>query len=127
MKGFAVIGLIAVLLAGCQVSEDAALVRKATAHVQYPRGSRIQYATVPAGTIYAPRAHMGSTNVVVLPTEGIVLFIDEQPKYDWAHLFQLVFVPKATGIPQDLFRGSAIPDFAFRQPDGVQVTNWTKR
>jgi hypothetical protein len=67
---------------------------------------------------------MAPTNVVVLPEEGIVLFNDEQPKYRWEHVFQLVFVPKTTDLPQTLFKGSAIPGFAFKGPDGSDITEW---
>lgn len=124
---FAILGALTIFLTGCQVSEESALVQKATAQVKYPRGSRVAYAAVPAGTVYAPGARMGSTNVVALSDAGVVLFINEKPTYDWEHPFQLIFVAKGSGEVTTLFRGSAIPEFSFKQPDGSKVTNWKKQ
>lgn len=127
MKILATIGIAVTFLAGCKVPDEDALLLKATSQVQYAKGSRIQYAAVPAGTVFQQTAIMGSTNATTLEDQGIVLFIDEQPEHDWAHSFQLVFVPKTTGIPQNLFHGSAIPGFSFKQPDGRMITKWKER
>jgi hypothetical protein len=123
----AMLAALAMLPAGCRLSEEAALVQKAAVQAEYPRGSRIQYVMVSAGTVYAPSAHMGSTNAVVMPDAGAVLFIDEKPRHRWAHPFQLVFIAKGSGEVTTLFRGSAIPAFSFRRPNGSMVTDWKKQ
>jgi hypothetical protein len=79
MEGLAVIGGLAVLVAGCQVSDEQSLLRKATSQVRYPRGSRVQYAAVPAGTIYAPGAPMGCTNAVRVHSQGNRHSADSSP------------------------------------------------
>ena len=123
----AILGALTIVLAGCHSSEESALVRKAAAQVTYPQESRVQYAAVSTGTVYAPGANMGSTNVVSFPEAGVVLFIDEKPRHDWEHPFQLIFVAKSSGEVTTLFRGSAFPDFSFKQPDGSRVTDWKSR
>jgi hypothetical protein len=90
----------------------------------FPKGSSIQFAHVSKDAIFVSNTKM--TNSVVLAKDGVVLFVDEKPSLDWAHPFQLLFVPKATLKPEVLFRGSAIPSFELRNPDGTKIKNWEK-
>jgi hypothetical protein len=127
IKTLALLIFLAALLVGCQPSEEADLLRKAEKQIQFPRGSRLSYAAIPAGTTFVPGKSMTPTNAILLPEDGFAVYIDEQPTYDWVHTFQLVFVPKRTGTPKPLFHGSAFPSFAFRCSDGSTVTNWQKK
>lgn len=127
MKTVALLGLLAALLMGCQPTEEAGLLRKAEKQIRFPRGSRFSYAAIPAGTTFVPGKSMTPTNAILLPEDGFALYIDEEPKHDWVHSFQLVFVPKRTGTPQPLFHGRAFPDFAFRCADGSTIKNWQSR
>jgi hypothetical protein len=122
-----VIALVLLSIAlGCQKTQKSDSVRRSLKLIDMPKGSVVQYAEAPRGTQFLPGKGLSAAKPTSLPTEGYVLFIDEQPKYDWAHGFQLVFVPKASGKPNVLFRGSAIPDFTFKKPDGSTVTEWKK-
>ena len=86
----------------------------------------VQYAVTPRGTRLVPEQGMDITNAVVLQQEGYVVFIDEQPKYDWAHNCQIAFIPATAGQPEVIFRGVAFPQFSLRTPDGTRVTAWNK-
>lgn len=118
--------MIAVFLcaAACLADEGKAWFQKAVRDASFPKGSIIQYVDVSKDTIFVPNIKM--TNSVVLAKEGVVLFVDEQPGLDWAHQFQVVLIPKVSQKPEILFRGSAVPSFELRKPDGTKITNWNK-
>ena len=106
--------------------QETEVLKQGLKQIEIPRGSVVRYAAAPAGTQFIPGQHLGVRNPIPLQNEGYVLFIDEQPGYDWEHRFQLVFIPKTSGKPHVLFRGSAIPDFRFKKPDGSTITKWQK-
>lgn len=117
---------LAFAAAGCQTEDKPDVVSKALKQITVPKGSVVQYAEVPRGTTFIPGQGMGITSTRSFPDDGYLLFIDEQPEYDWAHGFRLVFVPKTSGKPDVFFRGSPIPDYSFRKPEGSTVTGWRK-
>ena len=99
--------LVAAACAGCTRSalpKARRAVGEAMAHLEYRRGSRIQYLAVELGSgsvIGVP----DPMPPVTLSSSGYLLFIDEQPGYDWDHASQLVFVPAdAPGRPIVLCR-----------------------
>jgi hypothetical protein len=128
MSKHSIVTLMAIvaIAAGCQTNEETEALYEGIRRIDIPRGSVVSYAPVSSGTQFMPSRHMGGANAVSLRGEGYVLFVDEMPKYNWAHSFRVVFLPKGTVEPEVLFRGSAIPDFRFQSPDGSVVTNWSK-
>jgi len=114
---------LAFMFTGCQTDDRPDVVSEGLTQITIPKGSVVQYAEVPSGTELVTAHTMGDKSTT-LQTDGYILFIDEQPKYEWEHSFQLVFVPKISGIPDVLFRGSALPEFDFTKPDGSTVTDW---
>jgi hypothetical protein len=116
--------IVVVATTGCNKSEETAAFRGAVRKIGLPGGSVISYAPVPGGTQFIPGRLMGATNPLVILAEGYVLFVDEKPKYDWAHPFRLMLIPKGEAKTESLFHGDAIPDFTFKRPDGSLVTNW---
>jgi hypothetical protein len=123
-SGYVPVLLLVLLASGCQKPD---MVSAGLEQLVIPKCSVVQYAEASRGTQFIPGQGMGITNTVLFPSAGYVLFIDEEPKCDWAHSFQLVFLPKASGKPDVLFRGSALPDFEFKTPDGSTIMNWKKR
>jgi hypothetical protein len=119
-------GFLALLAASCRADPNRAILEQAIKRIEYEPGSVIQYAEVPEGTTLCRPGKGGVESSTALEGSGFVVFIDEQPNYDWEHKFQLVFVPKATGKPQVLFRGNGIPVFAFKKADGTLVKQWSE-
>lgn len=115
------------LASGCQKDDMAGAVREGIKQIEIPKGSVVQYAEVPRGTAFLPGKALTTAKPTTFPTDGYILFIDEQPNYNWQHSFQLVFVPNPSGKPEVFFRGSAIPDYTLKKPDGSAVTGWKKR
>jgi hypothetical protein len=100
------------------------MIEAAPGEIEHSRGSRIAYALVTKGTEFVPGRELSGAKETTLTEDGIILFIDERPDYDWAHAFQLLSISNKSKEPEVLFRGGAIPDFTFRKPDGSLVTAW---
>lgn len=111
---------------GCNRDEQAQALRKSLKQVEFARGSTVQYAMAPRGTQFIPGPQCGVTNSFLLQDDGCVVFIDEQPKYDWAHRLQLIFIPRTSGKPEILFRGIGFGDFTLKKPDGSAESDWKK-
>jgi len=76
-------------------------VRSALAPLDYPRGSRIFYLKneLPQdSTVEAVEPCPGDTSApaFVVPEPGHLIFIDEQPDYDWEHRAKIIFFPTKT-------------------------------
>jgi len=128
--------LIAVLLGatGCRNSgisgtgegggaEARRLVKTALKSLKFRRGSRMMYSSTPLFSGYhvvVPEGSMGyrerGINEAAVDEAGYLLFVDERPKYDWAHPAQIVLVASDPNIP---------PRVLFRRvpASGIVVTN----
>ena len=84
--------------------------------VKWPRGSVIQYASVPAGTTLLAHKH-NNMPAYHITNACYAVLIDEQPDYDYAHGEHL-FLVAADGTVTTLFHSNGMPDFAFQQKDG---------
>ena len=110
------VGAIGVLPSGCReptVEEKheravRKMVRQVLKHLEFPRRSRISFCT----TFFEPGTtiQFRKTESVVLEKSGYLIFIDEAPRYDWAHPAQIVFFePTRLNEPKVLFRNTG-PD-----------------
>ena len=100
-----------------------------------PRGSRIDFMQdelAPGSTVTplgdCPGEAAGLPAFVV-PEPGHLIFIDEQPGYDWVHRAKLVFFPRQSpGEAKVIFRDTPKSCFHIKSPDGQEVkATWVKR
>jgi hypothetical protein len=104
-------------------SGPAEVVKSGLKGISYREGSRITFLTtqVQPGTCVGLDAASGDAPRV--ESVGYLVFIDEQPDYDWSHAAQMVFVPASH--PADavvLHAGEMIPSFKVVDEQGHTMT-----
>lgn len=111
--------------------EIRALIAEALRHVSYPDGSRITFLTTELGPgtliegalCFHPDGRPPFYDYsYTVERSGYLVFIDEQPLYDWEHGMQLIFVPRDTpGEPYVVDSGAGFPDWAITDPSGNRI------
>jgi len=94
-------------------------VTRGLSSIKPPKGSVISYACLPAETTLLASG-INRTSARYISNSCYVVFIDEQPKYDYAHGLHLLLVAD-DGTITTLFHGSGFPDFPFQQKDGSWI------
>jgi hypothetical protein len=126
--------LLAILAAGCACSRSnsstgaydlRAAVKTALRQVEYRRGSRIKYfetAVSPGGHVSLQQQGPGLYGPPFALTErGYLVFIDEQPGYDWGHATKVLFFPAANPERAIIIFRDAAPPIACTAPDGTKI------